>query len=247
MGLGRRRRRRRSGTPRLPVALLVVLVVVVVVAAGRGALALNLPGTISRAKSATTSGSTTSRTSTASAVLGAVLFFTAAFEPFSTAGICRADEIGVLPGSAMKFEKLEPDRLCLKRGLMGKCDVFASTAVSAPSSTPAAARSAAAPEEPESDLIRQLKKKTAENRLRNESEVQRKMFEASQAGEFGPFSRFTLARRPDNGKYELVQVRDVSRLKSQGVLLEDDRGALSFAPGKEPPAAAAAPSDEQEE
>ncbi|KAG5188260.1 hypothetical protein JKP88DRAFT_234458 [Tribonema minus] len=146
-----------------------------------------------------------------------------------------ADEYGVL-----KSESLVKNTgaICVKRSAInGRCEKYSDEVVPLDASASSnrtkvdRVKRTVVQEEPESDLIKRLRQKTVENKAKNEAMVAEKTFMNNQAGEFGPFSRYVLVKRPNDGKYELVLIRDLDDLKRQGII---ESSGKAFVPGKEP-------------
>ena len=78
----------------------------------------------------------------------------------------------------------------------------------------AAAQKARMEQELESPLVAELRRRTAANAEKNAREVELQMFQNSQSGEFGPFSRFVPVAKND-GKYVLVLAGEYEDLKKQ--------------------------------
>eukprot|EP00640_Fibrocapsa_japonica_P005514 CAMPEP_0113937848 /NCGR_PEP_ID=MMETSP1339-20121228/4364_1 /TAXON_ID=94617 /ORGANISM="Fibrocapsa japonica" /LENGTH=97 /DNA_ID=CAMNT_0000940755 /DNA_START=426 /DNA_END=719 /DNA_ORIENTATION=+ /assembly_acc=CAM_ASM_000762 len=72
-----------------------------------------------------------------------------------------------------------------------------------------------AEKEAKGDLIEELLKKSAENKVENDRLVAEKTFLASEPGQFGPFSRYVPVRHFD-GTYELLTYPEYRKLKKQG-------------------------------
>ena len=69
-------------------------------------------------------------------------------------------------------------------------------------------------QELESPLVAELRRRTAANAEKNARQVELQMFQNSQSGEFGPFSRFVPVAKND-GKYVLVLAGEYEDLKKQ--------------------------------
>ncbi len=103
-------------------------------------------------------------------------------------------------------------KLCVKRNPLGRCDVYADGSDGINEGTPTISSSQLKSlaevqlEQNSNALITQLRKKTEENRARNEAEVAIKEFTNSDAGLYGPFSRKLPVLKLDGG-YELISYR----------------------------------------
>ncbi|CAM9865224.1 unnamed protein product, partial [Hapterophycus canaliculatus] len=84
-----------------------------------------------------------------------------------------------------------------------------------------------AQEEPESELMATLKRRTLENKARNDEEIATKTFANGQSGEFGPFSRYVPVKHKDTGKYELVLIAELDGMKREGLVV-NERGIDVF-------------------
>ena len=78
----------------------------------------------------------------------------------------------------------------------------------------AAAQKARMEQELESPLVAELRRRTEANAEKNARQVELQMFQNSQSGEFGPFSRFVPVAKTD-GKYVLVLAGEYEDLKKQ--------------------------------
>ncbi|CAM9332525.1 unnamed protein product [Pylaiella littoralis] len=137
-------------------------------------------------------------------------------------GLVGVAAAAALPLTALAdppLEKFTKDEVCLQRGLNGACSKFgvsdaAEEAVVNVSKAPVQ-------EEPESELMATLKRRTIENKARNDEEIVTKTFVNSQSGEFGPFSRYVPVKHKDTGKYELVLVAELDSMKREGLVINE--------------------------
>ncbi|CAB1117238.1 unnamed protein product [Ectocarpus sp. CCAP 1310/34] len=126
------------------------------------------------------------------------------------------------------LEKFKKDEVCLQRGLNGACVKFgvddtmeevASISTKAP-----------AQEEPESELMATLKRRTIENKAKNDEEIATKTFANGQSGEFGPFSRYVPVKHKDTGKFELVLISELEEMKRNGLIVSERLGDVFVDP-----------------
>eukprot|EP00903_Cladosiphon_okamuranus_P008731 g8363.t1 len=117
------------------------------------------------------------------------------------------------------FEKFNEDEVCLQRGLNGACSKFGVGEAS--EEVVKVSTKAPVQEEPESELVATLKRRTLENKAKNDEEIATKTFVNGQSGEFGPFSRYVPVKHKDTGKYELVLIPELDELKRKGVVVTE--------------------------
>lgn len=128
-------------------------------------------------------------------------------------------------GDVDRFQTFDKGE-CVKRNLLGKCDVYGAQEEGAQQEPDAPVIGNKQKEllqkmEAEQDanaLIAQLRQKSAENKEKNMAEVDLRSFENGQAGEFGPFSRFVPIRKLD-GSYEILDYPTMERLKKQKLIV----------------------------
>ncbi|CAM9206020.1 unnamed protein product [Ectocarpus sp. 6 AP-2014] len=126
------------------------------------------------------------------------------------------------------LEKFKKDEVCLQRGLNGACIKFGvgdTTEEVASVSTKAPVQ-----EEPESELMATLKRRTMENKAKNDEEIATKTFVNGQSGEFGPFSRYVPVKHKDTGKFELVLVSELEEMKRNGLIVSERGGDVFVDP-----------------
>ena len=90
-----------------------------------------------------------------------------------------------------------------------------------------------APEDYDSELIRRLRQKTADNAEVNAREVKEKTLRNGLAGTFGPFSSEAPIMRPD-GEFDIVSLERFDRLKDAGKLTVSKTGLDTYIEGFDP-------------
>ncbi|CAM9737759.1 unnamed protein product [Ectocarpus fasciculatus] len=126
------------------------------------------------------------------------------------------------------LEKFKKDEVCLQRSLNGACVKFGvgdTTEEVASVSTKAPVQ-----EEPESELMATLKRRTMENKAKNDEEIATKTFVNGQSGEFGPFSRYVPVKHKDTGKFELVLISELEEMKRNGLIVSERGGDVFVDP-----------------
>ena len=127
------------------------------------------------------------------------------------------------------------DRPCVRRTALGAC-------AEQGAAPPGEEQQAAAPapparvvmpqEEAESELVRTLRKRTAENAAANAREVQLRTLTNGMGAQFGPFSSDAPILKP-NGDFDVVSVSTLEALKGRGVIVKR-RGLDAYADGFDP-------------
>ena len=112
---------------------------------------------------------------------------------------------------------------CVKRGVLGRCDVYGETEniderQPIISDKQREMLETLTKEQDSNAYIASLRKKTEENRERNEREVAMKSFANSQAGEFGPFSRYLPVEKLD-GTFDILTYPRYEELKKQKAIV----------------------------
>ncbi|CAM9459043.1 unnamed protein product [Laminaria digitata] len=126
------------------------------------------------------------------------------------------------------LEKFVKDEVCLQRNLNGSCKKFGIEGTDAQVDR---VSNKTVAEEPESELMAKLKKRTADNKSKNDEEIATKTFVNGQSGEFGPFSRYVPVKHKDTGRYELVLISELEGMKQSGLVV-NERGVDVFADAK---------------
>ena len=123
------------------------------------------------------------------------------------------------------------DEVCVKRTPLGAC------AETAKEKTTAAAplKVLQATPEPESELVKQLLRKTAENADANAELVKQKTIKAAQPGTFGPFAKDAPIMRAD-GTFDIVPLAKYDRLKDRGKITKTKTGLDTYVKGFDPDA-----------
>lgn len=123
------------------------------------------------------------------------------------------------------LERFKEGEVCVERNLNGSCKKFGTSETSAQEMS-TVAKNTAISEEPESELMTTLKRRTAENKARNDEEVATKTFANGQAGEFGIFSRYVPVKHMDTGRFELILVSELDQMKKAGLVV--NRGGTEY-------------------
>ena len=89
--------------------------------------------------------------------------------------------------------------------------------------------------EPQSDLVRSLLKKTADNADANAQLVREKTIKAGQPGQFGPFAKEAPVMRED-GSFDSIPLRRYDKLKDKGKLEKTATGLDRYVKGFDPDA-----------
>jgi len=89
--------------------------------------------------------------------------------------------------------------------------------------------------EPESDLIRALKQRTADNAEKNAREVYEKTLKANLPGTFAPWASEAPVMTA-NGDFELLPIARFEALKDKGKIVKSATGLDVYAPGFDPKA-----------
>ena len=123
------------------------------------------------------------------------------------------------------------DEVCVRRTPLGAC------AETAPEKNTGAERYKVLQiePEPESDLVRQLLKKSEENAEANAELVKQKTIKAAQPGTFGPFAKDAPIMRQD-GSFDVVPLAKYDRLKDKGKLTKTQAGLDVYIKGFDPDA-----------
>ena len=123
------------------------------------------------------------------------------------------------------------DEVCTRRTPLGAC------AESRPEREAAAAplNILQPTPEPESDLVRSLLQKTADNADANAQLVKEKTIKAGQAGQFGPFANEAPIMRED-GSFDTVSLKRYDKLKDRGKLTKTATGLDRYVKGFDPDA-----------
>ena len=95
----------------------------------------------------------------------------------------------------------------------------------------------AAPEE--SELIRGLLARSAENAEANEREVREKTLKNGLGGQFGPFSKDAPVMKPD-GSFEIIRISALERYKDKKWIIKGENGLDGWVTGFDAAAAVAA-------
>ncbi|CAN0452538.1 unnamed protein product [Ascophyllum nodosum] len=129
-------------------------------------------------------------------------------------------------------EKFVEDEICIERNLNGSCKKSGIGERKALEEVVDASKKTPRQEDPDNELIAKLKKRTLENKARNDEEIATKTFVNGQSGEFGPFSRYVPVKHKDTGRYELMLVRELDEMKRKGVIVTE-RGQEVFTDAQE--------------
>lgn len=121
--------------------------------------------------------------------------------------------------------------VCVRRTPMGAC---AETAPERDDAAPKLNVLQVTPE-PESDLVKALLKKTAENADANAETVKQKTIKAAQPGNFGPFAKDAPIMRED-GSFDIVPLAKYDRLKDRGKITKTAVGLDTYVKGFDPDA-----------
>ena len=142
---------------------------------------------------------------------------------------------------AYKVQSFDDSAVCTRRTPLGAC------ADTAPMGSPEAEkvlnrdtgavpmRVLQAEPEAESDLVKSLLKKSAENAEANAQLVKEKTIRANQYGQFGPFSSETQIMRQD-GSFDIVSIKRFDKLKDRGKLTKTKTGLDIYVKGFDPDA-----------
>jgi len=154
---------------------------------------------------------------------------------------------GMVPASAAQRgaedayapQRFDDTFICVKRTPLGACaEQGKSTGKAAPPAvlapTPVAT---AAPEE--SELIRGLLARSAENAEANEREVREKTLKNGLGGQFGPFSKDAPVMKPD-GSFEIIRISALERYKDKKWIIKGENGLDGWVTGFDAAAAVAA-------
>ena len=126
--------------------------------------------------------------------------------------------------------------VCVKRTAMGACAETAREGATGEAPTkPEATRVKVLQieEEPQSELVKSLLKKTADNAEANAREVKEKTIKANQPGQFGPFANTAPIMRED-GSFDVVSLGKFQRLKDRGKITQTATGLDTYVKGFDP-------------
>ena len=131
-------------------------------------------------------------------------------------------------------------RPCAKRSPLGSCLELGSAGAPAAGVAMEQPRVAQPLEsEPESDLIRQLKARSAENAEANALAVKQRTLANGLGGAFGPFSSDAPVFKAD-GDMEVISIAKLEQFKDKGYVVKNVNGLDAYAPGFDPVAYAKA-------
>ena len=138
---------------------------------------------------------------------------------------------------AYQNQAFDDNLVCVRRTPLGAC------AETAPGGRDQAAASSGgkalkvlqAEPEAESELVRLLLQKTADNEQKNAQLVKEKTIKAAQAGTFGPFAKDAPIMRED-GSFDIVPLAKYDRLKDRGKITKTATGLDAYVKGFDPDA-----------
>lgn len=142
-------------------------------------------------------------------------------------GASLADEIGREVEAPTLFTG-ESVEICVKRGPLGACQKTETRTAANDNDKAAkyfkgkdkvAGTAGEETSEDESELMTRLKRKTEDNREKNEQAVKIKTFENDQAANFGPFDRQVVILNTDGKTFTLLQNPQAMRLKKSGYIV----------------------------
>lgn len=132
---------------------------------------------------------------------------------------------------AYKYQAFETSEVCTRRTMLGAC-----AEVGKPTTDKAAApKLLEVTPEPESDLVKSLLQKTADNKETNARLVKEKTIKADQGATFGPFAKDAPIMRAD-GTFDIVPLARYDKLKDKGKLTKTKTGLDTYVPGFDPDA-----------
>ena len=126
------------------------------------------------------------------------------------------------------------DRPCVRRTPLGACaeQGAAPPSEAAAPPEPAATRLAVPQEEAESELVRTLRQRTADNAAANARDVQLRTLSNGIGAQFGPFSSKAPVLRAD-GEFDVISVSTLEALKGRDLVVKR-RGLDAYADGFDP-------------
>jgi len=149
---------------------------------------------------------------------------------------------------AYKTQSFDNSITCTKRTLLGACqEVGAATAGPSGDASPmqlsqrAPGSVRSLPVDPagdittDSEIVRKLLQRTADNAEANAREVKEKTIKANEGATFGPFAKDAPIMRAD-GNFDVVPLAKYDRLKNKGVLTKTKTGLDTYVAGFDPDA-----------
>ena len=127
-------------------------------------------------------------------------------------------------------QRFDDTFICVKRTPLGACAEQGKSAGKAPAPAVLAPAPVAAAASEESELIRGLLARSAENAEANAREVREKTLKNGLGGQFGPFSKDAPVMKPD-GSFEIIRISALERYKDKKWIVKGENGLDGWVQG----------------